>query len=148
MSDPVIPAREVFRNFPGVLIALFYIAATLTMAVSGWGLWLRLRRYLRGRSVSRWDALGRRLLRAGLAVSAHTTLGRRNAAVGLAHAGIFWGFVALFVGTLIIMVDYDMVRLVNPAWRFWKGPFYLWYSLLLDVLGHGSVHRCSRQRHG
>ncbi|MEK7770513.1 MAG: heterodisulfide reductase-related iron-sulfur binding cluster [candidate division NC10 bacterium] len=139
MSDPVIPAREVFRNFPGVLIALFYLAATLTMAVSGWGLWLRLRRYLRGRSVSRWDALGRRLLRAGLAVSAHTTLGRRNAAVGLAHAGIFWGFVALFVGTLIIMVDYDMVRLVNPAWRFWKGPFYLWYSLLLDVLGAAFV---------
>ena len=94
MSDPVIPAREVFRNFPGVLIALFYIAATLTMAVSGWGVWLRLRRYLRGRSVSRWDALGRRLFRAGLAVGAHTTLGKRNAAVGLAHAGIFWGFVA------------------------------------------------------
>jgi len=139
VSDPVIPAREVFRNFPGVLIALFYIAATLTMAVSGWGLWLRLRRYLRGRSVSRWDALGRRLLRAGLAVGAHTTLGKRNAAVGLAHAGIFWGFVALFVGTLIIMVDYDMVRLVNPAWRFWKGPFYLWYSLLLDVLGAAFV---------
>jgi len=40
VSDPVIPAREVFRNFPGVLIALFYIAATLTMAVSGWGVWL------------------------------------------------------------------------------------------------------------
>ena len=139
MSDPVIPAREVFRNFPGVLIALFYIAATLTMAVSGWGLWLRLRRYLRGRSVSRWDALVRRLFRAGLAVGAHTTLGKRNAAVGLAHAGIFWGFVALFVGTLIIMVDYDMVRLVNPAWRFWKGPFYLWYSLLLDVLGAAFV---------
>jgi Fe-S oxidoreductase len=139
VSDPVIPAREVFRNFPGVLIALFYLAATLTVAVSGWGLWLRLRRYLRGRSVSRWDALGRRLLRAGLAVGAHTTLGTRNAAVGLAHAGIFWGFVALFVGTLIIMVDYDMLRLVNPAWRFWKGPFYLWYSLLLDVLGAAFV---------
>jgi len=139
VSDPVIPAREVFRNFPGVLIALFYIAATLTMAVSGWGVWLRLRRYVRGRSVSRWDALGRRLFRAGLAVGAHTTLGKRNAAVGLAHAGIFWGFVALFVGTLIIMVDYDMVRLVNPAWRFWKGPFYLWYSLLLDVLGAAFV---------
>ena len=139
MSDPVIPAREVFRNFPGVLIALFYIAATLTMVVSGWGVWLRLRRYLRGRSVSRWDAVGRRLFRAGLVVGAHTTLGKRNAAVGLAHAGIFWGFVALFVGTLIIMVDYDMVRLVNPAWRFWKGPFYLWYSLLLDVLGAAFV---------
>ncbi|OGK84736.1 MAG: hypothetical protein A2X52_02490 [Candidatus Rokubacteria bacterium GWC2_70_16] len=139
MSDAALPAREVFRNFPGILIALFYLAAGLAMAVSGWGVWLRLRRYLRGRAVSRWDALGTRLLGAALAVGGHTTLGRRHAGVGLAHAGIFWGFAALFVGTLIIMVDYDMVRLVNPAWRFWNGPFYLWYSLLLDLLGAAFV---------
>ena len=71
MSDAALPAREVFRNFPGILIALFYLAAGLAMAVSGWGVWLRLRRYLRGRAVSRWDALGTRLLGAALAVGGH-----------------------------------------------------------------------------
>jgi Fe-S oxidoreductase len=80
-------------------------------------------------------ALGRRLVRAGGAVASHSTLRRRHRGVGLAHAGIFWGFVALFIGTVIIMVDYDMVRLVNPAWRFWRGTFYLWYAITLDVMG-------------
>jgi Fe-S oxidoreductase/nitrate reductase gamma subunit len=73
---------------------------------------------------------------AGLAaIASHSTLRARNAGTGLAHFGIFWGFVLLFVGTLIIMVDYDMVRLVAPEWRFWRGAFYRWYSLALDVAG-------------
>ena len=135
MSDLVTPAREVFRNFPAALIALFYALSALAMAIALWGLWQRGRKYRRGRPAHRWHALGRRLLRAGAAVGSHTTLARRNAWVGLAHAGIFWGFVALFIGTVIIMIDYDMVRLVNPEWRFWKGAFYLWYSVTLDLLG-------------
>ncbi|HET7876177.1 MAG TPA: (Fe-S)-binding protein [Methylomirabilota bacterium] len=139
MIDPAVPAREVFRHFPPALIALFYALAALALGISAWGFWLRLRRYLRGRPAGRWEALGRRLGRAAVAVGAHTTLSKRNAAVGLAHAAIFWGFAALFVGTVIIMIDYDMVRLVNSAWRFWKGTFYLWYSLVLDLLGAAFV---------
>ena len=135
MSDPVIPAREVFRHFPGALIALFYAASVLALAVCAWGLWGRVRKYARGRPAHRAGALGRRLLRAATAVGAHTALARRNALVGAAHAGVFWGFGALFVGTVIIMIDYDMVRLLNPEWRFWKGRFYLWYSLALDLFG-------------
>jgi Fe-S oxidoreductase len=135
VSEPIVPGREVFRHFPAALVVLFYMASVLAMAVAAWGLWLRARRYRRGRPARRWDALGRRLLRAVTAIGAHTTLARRNARVGLAHAGIFWGFVVLFVGTLIIMVDYDMVRLVNPEWRFWRGRFYLWYSAALDLFG-------------
>ena len=137
MSDPAAPAREVFRHFPGALIVLFYLISALAMAVCAWGLWRRVRKYARGRPAHRARALGRRLLHAGAAIGAHTTLARRNTLVGLAHAGIFWGFVALFVGTVIIMIDYDMVRLVNPEWRFWRGRFYLWYSLALDLFGVG-----------
>ena len=33
------------------------------------------------------------------------------------------------------MLDYDLVRLVAPRLRFWRGTFYLWYSVALDVLG-------------
>jgi Fe-S oxidoreductase len=135
MSDPAIPAREVFRNFPPALIALFYAMAVGAMATAGWGFWRRGRKYLRGRPAARWHALGRRALATAGAIGAHTTLGARHAWVGLFHAGIFWGFAVLFIGTLIIMLDYDVVRLVNPDWRFWRGGFYLWYSVTLDVLG-------------
>ena len=135
MSDPVTPAREVFRHFPGALIALFYAASVLALAVCGWGLWRRGRKYARGRPAHRARALGRRLVRAATAVGVHTTLARGNPLAGLAHAGIFWGFGALFVGTVIIMIDADVVGLAAPEWRFWKGRFYLWYSLALDLFG-------------
>jgi Fe-S oxidoreductase len=135
MSDPVSAGREVFRHFPVALIALFYALAAAAMAVGGWGLWRRVKKYARGRRGAAVGGVGRRLLAGMGAIVAHTTLARRHAWVGLFHAAIFWGFVALFVGTLIIMVDYDMLRLVVPRWRFWRGTFYLWYSLVLDVLG-------------
>jgi Fe-S oxidoreductase len=130
-----VPAREVFRNFPGPLIVLFYAVSALALLAFAWGAWLRIRKYARGRPAGRTAGLGRRLLRGLALVGSHATLARRNPAPGLAHFAIFWGFLALFVGTLIIMVDYDMVRLVNPDWRFWRGTFYLWYSLLLDLFG-------------
>jgi Fe-S oxidoreductase/nitrate reductase gamma subunit len=139
MTESITPAREVFRHFPVALIALFYVLAVMAMAVAGRGLWLRVRKYAGGRRGEAWSGLRRRVLVGMSAILAHTTLARRHPWVGLFHAAIFWGFLALFVGTLIIMVDYDMLRLVVPEWRFWRGTFYLWYSLVLDVLGLGFV---------
>jgi Fe-S oxidoreductase/nitrate reductase gamma subunit len=129
------PAREVFRNLSEPAIALFYVVAALTLLVFIGGAWARVRKYRRGRAADRLRGLWTRLRSGGGAVASHTTLRRRHPWVGLAHLGIFWGFVALFVGTLIIMIDYDVVRPVNAAWRFWRGTFYLWYSVTLDVMG-------------
>ncbi len=133
--DPVVPAREVFRNFSGAAIALFYALSALTLAVFLYGAWRRIHKYRRGRPAHRLTRLWARLARGGGAIASHSTLRQRHPWVGLAHFGIFWGFVALFIGTVIIMIDYDMVRLVNPAWRFWRGTFYVWYSITLDVMG-------------
>jgi Fe-S oxidoreductase len=130
-----VPAREVFRNLSAPAVLLFYTLAAATIAVFAWGAWRRIRKYRRGRPAGRLTRLGARLRRGSLALATHSTLGKRHRGVGLAHLGIFWGFLSLFVGTLIIMVDYDMVRLVNPEWRFWRGRFYLWYSIALDVMG-------------
>ena len=32
MSDPALPAREVFRHFPGWAVVLFYVVTTAAMA--------------------------------------------------------------------------------------------------------------------
>ncbi len=133
--DAAVPARDVFRNLSGPAIALFYLLAALAIAVFALGAWRRILKYRRGRPAPRWTQLRTRLARAGLAIGSHATLRKRATSVGLAHFGIFWGFVALFAGTVIIMIDYDGVRLLNPAWRFWRGTFYLWYSAALDVMG-------------
>lgn len=135
MTDGAVPAREVFRNLSPLAIAVFYALAATTLAVFAAGVWRRVRKYRRGRPAGRWAHGRARLLRGAAAVAGHTTLARRHRGTGLAHLGVFWGFVALFIGTVIIMIDYDMVRLVNPGWRFWRGTFYLWYSAVLDVMG-------------
>lgn len=134
MSDPLSAGREVFRNFSPPEVVLFYLLAAAALAVFAAGAWARVRKYRRGRRTGHRLVLGR--LGEGLvAILSHATLRRGARGAGWAHLGIFWGFVALFVGTLIIMVDYDLVRLVDPAWRFWRGRFYLWYSAVLDVMG-------------
>jgi Fe-S oxidoreductase/nitrate reductase gamma subunit len=135
MSDPVLPAREVFRHFPGGLVVFFYVVAAVAMAVSAWGFWQRLQKYRRGRPDDRWGHLQARVLRAAASIGRHTTLRKRASLAGWAHFLIFWGFVALFIGTLIIMVDHDFLRLISPRLQFWKGTFYVWYSAGLDVLG-------------
>jgi Fe-S oxidoreductase len=135
MTGGGVPAREVFRNLSGAEVALFYVLAAATIGVFCRGAWQRLAKYRRGRPAVRLGAAWSRW-RAGLGtIAGHATLRRRHRWVGLAHLGIFWGFLALFVGTLIIMVDYDMLRLVNPGWRFWRGTFYIWYSVSLDITG-------------
>jgi Fe-S oxidoreductase len=134
MSESLNPGREVFRNLSPAEVALFYGLAAAALAVFGGGLWARIRKYRRGRPAAGRLTLGR-LGRGLVALVSHAPLRRGARGAGWAHLGIFWGFVALFVGTLIIMVDYDVLRPLEPAWRFWRGRFYLWYSAVLDVMG-------------
>ena len=129
------PSREVFRNFSHGAEILFYALAVVAMAVCAWGIWLKVRKYLQGRGEYRFDDLPGRFLCALKIAATSETIGRRDRFAGLVHAAILWGFVVLFIGTVIIAVDYDMIRLANPDWQFWRGDFYLWYSLVLDVFG-------------
>lgn len=135
--DPTIPAREVFRNFSSASVVAFYILAAVAMAVFLYGFWLRIKKYRRGRPANRLDQLWSRIFRAGRTIGKHTTLKKRDFLAGNAHALIFWGFIALFIGTLIIMVDHDFLRPISPGLQFWKGTFYLWYSVILDITGVG-----------
>ena len=54
--------------------------------------------------------------------------------MGWAHRGIFYGFVVLFIGTVILAINTDLTEPLL-GWRFFQGDFYLYYSVVLDVLG-------------
>ena len=68
-------------------------------------------------------------------VARNATLTRKDLYAGLGHLAIMWGFLVLFLGTAILTIDFDVVRPISPAARFWKGDVYLWYSLALDIFG-------------
>lgn len=129
--------REVFLNFSTVGKIAFYVAAALAMGAFSYGAWLKFRKYRRGRADDRFQFLVKRLGSALGQYVANRTVAKRNVFVGLTHSLIAWGFVALFIGTAILTVDADILGIVYPAWQFFHGAFYRWYSVILDVLGLG-----------
>ncbi|MGD8320515.1 MAG: Fe-S oxidoreductase, partial [Gemmatimonadota bacterium] len=109
--------REVFLDFTlGAKIA-FYVLVALATATFLWGAWLKIRKYRRGRPDARFGHLVRRIA-SGLGRSfSNTTVGKRNAGIGVTHALIMWGFTALFIGTAILTVNEDIVGVLRPQWQ-------------------------------
>ena len=48
--------RPVFSGIGPVGKAVFYVAGTAAIAVFCWGMWLRVRKYRRGRPAGRWPS--------------------------------------------------------------------------------------------
>jgi Fe-S oxidoreductase/nitrate reductase gamma subunit len=112
---------------------LFYLVAAVSTFIFAYGFYLRLRKYRRGRPAARFNDLGRRLRRAGASLAKNATVWRRDPYAGLSHTFIFWGFVVLFIGTVIVFIDHDLLRPFEV--QLLQGPFYLGFSLVLDVFG-------------
>ena len=53
---------------------------------------------------------------------------------GLMHAFLLWGFIILFLGTMTIAVQEDFT-LPLMGIRFLRGRFYLFYKLILNIVG-------------
>lgn len=126
--------RTVFERQPEWVIVAFYLLAALATAIFVLGLVLRARKYRRGGGSIRIDGLPGRLAKAVWVVAKHTTIGRDDPYVLVAHFLTFWGFCGLFAATAILTIDYDIVRrLYAPG--FWHGTFFLFYELGADIAG-------------
>jgi Fe-S oxidoreductase/nitrate reductase gamma subunit len=131
-----VKTRDVFWDFEPALEVLWYVLAVLSTLVFVYGVARPVVKYGHGRREGlppRRELPGR--IRDALRILlSHVTVKRRDAYAGFAHAGIFYGFVVLFVGTVILAINTD---LTEPffGWRFFEGDFYLAYSIVLDVLG-------------
>jgi Fe-S oxidoreductase len=151
--------REVFEGFGALTKGLFYLFAAVATAVFVLGVWRRAKKYKKGRStrrmgeiwfyarhrrqapVQRWT---RPLHRSAALVASNATVARRDRAAGLAHLAVFWGFITLFIGTVILTIDEDILGLgseVTTGTRasFFKGAFYVTYSVILDVMGLAAI---------
>jgi len=128
-----IPFRDTFWNVPGWAQIALYVGGAVAIASLVYGLWQRVTLWRQGLPEDRLDQIPERL---GL-VAAHA-LGQvrtlSQAYPGVMHAIMFWGFLALFMGTVLATIDWD-IALPLFGYKLLKGHFYLFYETVLDLFG-------------
>jgi Fe-S oxidoreductase len=131
-----VKTRDVFWDFEPALEVLWYVLAGISVLVFAYGVARPLAKYRIGRGgyVPPRSELPGRIRDALRILFSHVSIKRRDPYVGWAHRGIFYGFLVLFIGTVILGVNTDFTEPVF-GWRFFEGDFYLGYSIVLDVLG-------------
>jgi Fe-S oxidoreductase len=139
--------RILFQGFTPLAVGLFYGISCLAIVVFGWGVYAQVRKYRRG-AAAKVGHLTERFSAMVSSILSHSTIARRDRPAGGAHRLIFYGFVLLFIGTATITLDHDILGPIF-GWHFWRGSFYLYFSLVLDVagvlLGFGLVYMMYRR---
>ena len=104
--------REVFWNFEPWMEALWYVLAFASVLVFAYGVARPLSRYRRSRSTGLPPAgeLPGRIRRAARLALSHALIARRERSVGWAHRAILYGFVVLFIGTVILALNTRLHR--------------------------------------
>lgn len=133
-------SRPILWHMPVGLQALWYALAGVSVLVFAYGLARPLVRY---RSASRAGLpaareLPARLWRATVTLYSHASIARRDRYAGWAHRGIFYGWVALFAGTVIVGLSHDVAQPIFGA-GFYDGDFYLACKAVLNALGTALV---------
>ncbi len=127
------PIRETFWNIPHWAEIGQYILGLLTILIFAYGIWRRVRRWRMGAPEARMDGIGERLRR----VFIHG-LGQlrtvKDIYPGVMHLTIFWGIVALLIGTALATIDWDVTHLFFD-FQFLTGTIYVLFELILDILG-------------
>src|SRR5436189_1182515 len=128
-----VPFRDTFWNVPGWAQVALYVGALVAIAVFAYGMWQRITLWRAGGPENRFDHVPQRLRLLALhALGQARTLSQ--AYPGIMHATMFWGFLALFMGTVLATVDYD-ITLPLFGYKLLKGDFYLFYETVLDLFG-------------
>lgn len=121
------PTREIYWNIDSVFI--MYLLLLPTLAVFSYGLWRRIRLWRIGGSEMRWDQVPARLMHVLRNAVLQQSVAR-NPIAGFFHILFSWGFVLLFIGTVVVMIQADLRIPIM------QGKFYLYFqSLTLDVAG-------------
>jgi heterodisulfide reductase subunit C/nitrate reductase gamma subunit len=140
----VTPTRETFGNIPLSSQLAFYALAAASMGVFAWGVWRRVKLWRLGTSINARDLLAGSLaavwqkIRGG-AKRVAIDAGAQKRVFGhgfgtLAHVSMYVGFMALFVGTVLLEAD-NVLSHIYHGLKFHQGTYYIAYEFTLDVLG-------------
>ncbi len=121
------PTRQIYWNIAGHMF--LYLFMVIALGIFAYGIYKRYRLWRLGKPENRIDHVGKRiwsLLIYGLGQKRVL----REGYAGLMHVLIFWGFVVLFIGTGMVVLQADLG--LNVLY----GAFYLYFqSLFLDTMG-------------
>jgi Fe-S oxidoreductase/nitrate reductase gamma subunit len=129
--------RELFWNIGREAVPVMYLLTLAAVAAMAEGFFRLFRIWRKGGPLDRSDRKSERIARF-LAETLSQRKVYRVPGAGLLHAGLFWGVLALFAGTLLVMFQAD---LIGPLFRFnlLSGKFYRIFSLVLDLAGVASL---------
>jgi Fe-S oxidoreductase len=131
--SPSVPFRDTFWNVPGWAQVALYVGGFIAIAIFAYGVWQRVRLWRAGLPEDRFDRIPERVkLVAKHALGQARVLSQ--AYPGIMHATMFWGFLALFIGTVLATIDWD-ITLPLFGYKLLKGHFYLGYETVLDFFG-------------
>jgi Fe-S oxidoreductase/nitrate reductase gamma subunit len=124
--------RHVFGNVPTAVKVVFYVTVATMLFITAWLASLRVRNYERGlpddRRTTKKNAKRRfEDFRAG--VWMQTLL--RDPAAGVMHSFLYFGFIFLFIATVISETDHQMPE----SLKFLHGTTYEAYALGADIAG-------------
>jgi Fe-S oxidoreductase/nitrate reductase gamma subunit len=124
--------RIIFGNVPRWMAISLYVGALLSCGWAALLIAVRARQYVRARRLSADDRQQRSLQRGLMSLltylAGHREL-RRDRYAGTAHWLTFAGYLILFIGTCLVLVEHD-----TPL-HFFYGRFYLISSLVIDLGG-------------
>src|SRR5437870_3810532 len=129
------PTRQIGWNVSEVAFAAMYLLVAVQALVLAYGFTRRYVTWRRGRPYGPIDQVGERLRQALAVAFVHRRLIRPGYVyAGLMHLFIFWGFVVLFIGTLIVLLEADIAR-PYFGFSFYQGAFYVVYKLVINLFG-------------
>lgn len=129
------PTRPIAWNVGEIAIVLMYALVAVQALALAYGFSRRYLAWQHGRPYGRIDQIGKRLKAALEVAFVHRRLLRPGYVyAGLMHLFIFYGFIALFIGTLIVLLEADIAR---PYFNFsfYQGTFYVVYKLIINLFG-------------
>src|SRR5579872_2281368 len=129
------PTRQIGWNVSEIAFAVMYVLVAVQALVLGYAFTRRYVMWWRGRPFGPIDRVGERLRQALAVAFLHRRLIRPGYVyAGVMHLFIFWGFIFLFIGTLIVLLEADIARPFF-GFTFYQGAFYVVYKLVINFFG-------------
>lgn len=134
---PGLICRPTFWNIPEWLQIAVYIGGFVAVIIFGYGLWLKVQHWRKGKGKFSYQPLSERIkqwLVMGVATK-KVVLDLQPA--GAMHVSLMWGMIILFIGTALATIDWDITKplIDGKLWRLLQGDFYFLYKVVLDIFG-------------